>query len=45
MIRHLRISVWGWAAFNKSKFCALPTNGTHTLQVALETLDIARTTR
>ena len=29
-----------WAAFNRSKFCALLTNGTHTLQVALETLDI-----
>jgi len=29
-----------WAAFNGSKFCALLTNGTHTLQVALETLDI-----
>ncbi|MBN2090757.1 DegT/DnrJ/EryC1/StrS family aminotransferase [candidate division KSB1 bacterium] len=29
-----------WAAFNQSKFCALLTNGTHTLQVALETLDI-----
>ena len=29
-----------WADFNKSKFCALLTNGTHTLQVALETLDI-----
>jgi L-glutamine:2-deoxy-scyllo-inosose/3-amino-2,3-dideoxy-scyllo-inosose aminotransferase len=29
-----------WAAFNKSKFCALLTNGTHALQVALETLDI-----
>ena len=29
-----------WAAFNKSKFCALLTNGTHTLQVALEALDI-----
>lgn len=29
-----------WAEFNKSKFCALLTNGTHTLQVALETLDI-----
>jgi hypothetical protein len=24
-----------WAAFSKSKFCALLTNGTHTLQVAL----------
>ncbi|MCU0643917.1 MAG: DegT/DnrJ/EryC1/StrS family aminotransferase [bacterium] len=29
-----------WAAFNSSNFCALLTNGTHTLQVALETLDI-----
>jgi L-glutamine:2-deoxy-scyllo-inosose/3-amino-2,3-dideoxy-scyllo-inosose aminotransferase len=29
-----------WAEFHKSKFCALLTNGTHTLQVALETLDI-----
>ena len=29
-----------WANFNNSKFCALLTNGTHTLQVALETLDI-----
>ncbi|MBN1348838.1 DegT/DnrJ/EryC1/StrS family aminotransferase [candidate division KSB1 bacterium] len=29
-----------WAAYNKSRFCALLTNGTHTLQVALETLDI-----
>jgi len=29
-----------WAEFNKSKYCALLTNGTHTLQVALETLDI-----
>jgi L-glutamine:2-deoxy-scyllo-inosose/3-amino-2,3-dideoxy-scyllo-inosose aminotransferase len=29
-----------WAAFNRSKFCALLTNGTHTLQVALETLGI-----
>lgn len=29
-----------WAAFNKSKFCTLLTNGTHALQVALETLDI-----
>jgi len=29
-----------WADFNNSKFCALLTNGTHTLQVALETLDI-----
>lgn len=29
-----------WAEFNNSKYCALLTNGTHTLQVALETLDI-----
>jgi L-glutamine:2-deoxy-scyllo-inosose/3-amino-2,3-dideoxy-scyllo-inosose aminotransferase len=29
-----------WADFQKSKYCALLTNGTHTLQVALETLDI-----
>ena len=29
-----------WAEFQKSKYCALLTNGTHTLQVALETLDI-----
>jgi len=29
-----------WAAFNNSKYCALLTNGTHTLQLALETLDI-----
>ena len=29
-----------WADFNNSKFCALLTNGTHTLQLALETLDI-----
>ncbi len=29
-----------WAAFNRSPFCALLTNGTHTLQVALESLDI-----
>ena len=29
-----------WAAFNNSRFCALLTNGTHALQVALETLDI-----
>lgn len=29
-----------WAEFNKSKFCALLTNGTHTLQVALESLNI-----
>ena len=29
-----------WADFNDSRFCALLTNGTHTLQVALETLDI-----
>ena len=28
-----------WAAFNGSKFCALLTNGTHSLQIALETLD------
>ncbi len=29
-----------WADFHKSKYAALLTNGTHTLQVALETLDI-----
>jgi L-glutamine:2-deoxy-scyllo-inosose/3-amino-2,3-dideoxy-scyllo-inosose aminotransferase len=29
-----------WAEFSGSKHCALLTNGTHTLQVALETLDI-----
>ena len=29
-----------WANFHQSKFCALLTNGTHTLQVALETLNI-----
>ena len=29
-----------WAEFHKSKYAALLTNGTHTLQVALETLDI-----
>jgi L-glutamine:2-deoxy-scyllo-inosose/3-amino-2,3-dideoxy-scyllo-inosose aminotransferase len=29
-----------WAAFNKSRFCALVTNGTHSMQVALEALDI-----
>ena len=29
-----------WADFHKSKYCALLTNGTHTLQVALETLNI-----
>ena len=29
-----------WARFSKSRFCVLLTNGTHTLQVALETLDI-----
>jgi len=29
-----------FAAFNKAKFCALLTNGTHTLQVALETLGV-----
>jgi dTDP-4-amino-4,6-dideoxygalactose transaminase len=29
-----------WRDFNKSRFCALLTNGTHSLQVALETLDI-----
>ena len=29
-----------WADFCGSRFCALLTNGTHTLQVALETLDI-----
>ncbi|MBN1541326.1 DegT/DnrJ/EryC1/StrS family aminotransferase, partial [candidate division KSB1 bacterium] len=29
-----------WADFCGSSYCALLTNGTHTLQVALETLDI-----
>jgi len=29
-----------WAAFNNAPFCALLTNGTHTIQVALETLGI-----
>lgn len=29
-----------WGDFSGSRFCALLTNGTHTLQVALETLDI-----
>jgi len=29
-----------WAAFNKSAFCLLVTNGTHSLQLALEALDI-----
>ncbi|MFZ5516666.1 MAG: DegT/DnrJ/EryC1/StrS family aminotransferase [Candidatus Zhuqueibacterota bacterium] len=29
-----------WAEFNNSRHCALLTNGTHTLQVALESLDI-----
>jgi L-glutamine:2-deoxy-scyllo-inosose/3-amino-2,3-dideoxy-scyllo-inosose aminotransferase len=29
-----------WAEFSGSRFAALLTNGTHTLQVALETLDI-----
>ena len=29
-----------FARFQSAKFCALLTNGTHTLQVALETLDI-----
>lgn len=29
-----------WTEFNNSKFCALLTNGTHTLQVALESLNI-----
>ncbi len=29
-----------WAKFNGAKYCALLTNGTHTLQVALETLNI-----
>jgi len=29
-----------WADFNHSRHCALLTNGTHTLQVALEALDI-----
>lgn len=29
-----------WARFSGAKFCNLLTNGTHTLQVALETLDI-----
>lgn len=29
-----------WAEFNGSRYAALLTNGTHTLQVALETLDV-----
>ncbi len=29
-----------WAAFHTARYCALLTNGTHALQVALETLDI-----
>jgi len=29
-----------WAEFNGSKYCALLTNGTHSLQLALETLDV-----
>ena len=29
-----------WASFNDSAFCALVTNGTHTLQLALEALGI-----
>jgi len=29
-----------WAEFNNSKYCVLATNGTHTLQLALESLDI-----
>lgn len=29
-----------WAAFNKAKYCALLTNGTHTMQLALETLGV-----
>ena len=29
-----------WAAFSRSKFCALVTNGTHSLQLALEALEI-----
>lgn len=29
-----------WAEFNESKFCALVTNGSHTLQLALEALNI-----
>ena len=29
-----------WAAFSKSRFCALVTNGTHSMQIALEALDI-----
>ncbi|MBN1917289.1 MAG: DegT/DnrJ/EryC1/StrS family aminotransferase [Verrucomicrobia bacterium] len=29
-----------WAEFNGSKYCALLTNGTHTLQLALETLGV-----
>jgi L-glutamine:2-deoxy-scyllo-inosose/3-amino-2,3-dideoxy-scyllo-inosose aminotransferase len=29
-----------WAAFSKSKFCVLVTNGTHSIQIALEALDI-----
>jgi dTDP-4-amino-4,6-dideoxygalactose transaminase len=29
-----------WKSFNKSSFCILVTNGTHSLQLALEALDI-----
>ena len=29
-----------WAAFSRSKFCVLVTNGTHSMQLALEALDI-----
>ena len=29
-----------WAAFSKSRFCALVTNGTHSMQIALEALGI-----
>ena len=29
-----------WARFNNSRFCVLLTNGTHTLQLALEALEI-----
>lgn len=30
----------GWASFNRAKYCALLTNGTHTLQLALEAVGI-----
>jgi len=39
---HTMASVFAeeFAAFNQAKYCALLTNGTHTLQVALESLNI-----